>query len=151
MSHESDEKKRLVDPYMEHPKKKRKHFIIGCLLSIGLVILYLPPLAGGMMFIHIDLWWPLILIIIIELSIIIGVLMALFKKKLWYIMKGMVLVFIIIILIGLIALIIMLITAMGINIIYRVLIIIGLSGLIFCILFLFKKMNSMDYSHNLHK
>jgi len=102
----------IVDPYMEHPKKKKiSHFSIGFLLSIGLVILHTPVLlfgyvVGAMFIVELleygfgAMVWFLVVISIIVLNIIIGVLLFFFKEKLRYISMGMITSLLIIILLG---------------------------------------------------
>ena len=88
----------LVEPYTEQPEKKRTHFLKGFLLSIGLVILYLPLIFGGVILGLTVLGWhgwgldvgPFILIIIIGLNSIIGVLIFFLKEKLRYISRGII-------------------------------------------------------------
>ena len=102
----------IVDPYMEHPKKKKiSHFSIGFLISIGLVILHTPVLLfgyviGAMFIVELlefgfgAMVWFLVVISAIVLNIIIGVLLFFFKEKLRYISMGMITSLLMVILLG---------------------------------------------------
>ena len=80
---------KLVDQYTEHPKKKRSHFIIGLMLSIGLLILYLSIIYFALMMVRPDLW-HIVIVYFILLNIFIGLLKFFSKEKLLYISKGLI-------------------------------------------------------------
>lgn len=79
-----------LDPYMEHPKKKKNHFLYGFLLSIGFLILYLPLMLFGLVAARVFDFWSLVVVFIILLNIFTGVPIFFFKEKLRYISIGMI-------------------------------------------------------------
>ncbi len=86
----------FVEPYTEQPKKKKAHFIIGCFLSIRLVILYSPLIYYGTAIMITTFFFPIpVLIGVILLNIFIGLLKFFSQEKLQYISKGMIPSFII--------------------------------------------------------
>ncbi len=80
----------LVNQYTLQPKKKIFHFLIGLLLSIGLMVLYIPLTYLGWRSSNEKLWF-LSIVIIILLNNSIGLSLFFFKENLRYISLGIVL------------------------------------------------------------
>jgi len=87
----------LVEPYTEQPKKKRSHFLIGFLLSIGWGIFYAPFIVIGVLIVVdmyiIGLSGGFVVSFIIVLNGFIGLRRFFFKEKFRYISIGMIISF----------------------------------------------------------
>ena len=76
---------KLVEPYTKQPEKKRSHFFIGFLLSIGLMIYYIASILLAEHTRSPELIWGYV---IIGLNTYLGVVIYFFKENLLYISAG---------------------------------------------------------------